>query len=165
MRFSWPCLNENQNIHQITLGKTRMLKKGNKQTCIDIIKYSSHGHYSLPRTFDCQTPNNIRHISFGKKESPGKTMQKRKKKLTNLPHGCSFVDHLIRGKTTNNQKYWPLWTTNQQHHPKTCKSNQTYRSPNNIPNDQKETIGSMHETKTHVVVKKSTEKKTKMGKL
>ena len=34
-----------------------------------------------------------------------------------------------------------------------------------LPNDQKETIGSMHETKTHVVVKKSTEKKTKMGKL
>ena len=37
-----------------------------------------------------------------KKKSPEKTMQK--KKLTNLPGGCSFVDHLIRGKTTNKAK-------------------------------------------------------------
>ena len=93
-----------------------------------------------------------------KKKSPEKTMQKKKK--TNklawwmLLRGSSHK----RENHKQSQKHWPLWTTNQQHHPKTCKSNQTYRSPNNIPDDQKETTGSMHETKTCVAVKKWTEK-------
>ena len=43
-------------------------------------------------------------LVFEKKESPERSMQKTDQKLTNLPRGCSFVDQLIRGKTTNKEK-------------------------------------------------------------
>ena len=61
-----------------------------------IIAYLEHSSVKHQTTSDISV--------FEKKESPERSMQKIDQKLTNLPRGCSFVDQLIRGKTTNKAK-------------------------------------------------------------
>jgi len=61
-----------------------------------IIAYLKHSFVKHQTTSDISI--------FLKKRVTEKSMQKTDQKLTNLPCGCSFVDQLIKGKTTNKAK-------------------------------------------------------------